>query len=472
MSYPVFQVPAGDVLPIFFSSYAGATGASITCTGLAVTDIEIYKDGGVTQRASDAGYTLLDTDGIDFDAITGIHGFSIDTGDNTDAGFYTTGAWFTVVVSAITVDSQTVSFVAAQFRIMAAETAAAVPKVDVSHWLGTAASTPTVAGVPNVNVKTWNDLTTVALPLVPTTAGRTLDVSATGEAGLDWANIGSPTTAQNLSGTNIDVDQVVASVSGTVATVTTLTNLPTIPANWLTAAGTAADFTTEIQSGLATAANLATALTDIDDIQTRLPAALVGGRMDASVGAIAANAITAAATAADFGAEIADVVWDEALAGHAVAGSAGAALSASGAAADPWATALPGAYGAGTAGKIVGDNINATISSRAAASDLATVAGYLDTEIAAIKSVTDALPDAGALTSLPATILTTAMTESYRANGAAPTLAQAMCETLAHLGEASIAGTTKTIKKLDHTTTAETFTLNSATEPTSVTRAT
>jgi len=59
--------------------------------------------------------------------------------------------------------------------------------------------------------------------LAPTTAGRTLDVSATGEAGLDWANIGSPTTAQNLSATNIDVDQIVASVSGAVGSVTGLT---------------------------------------------------------------------------------------------------------------------------------------------------------------------------------------------------------------------------------------------------------
>jgi len=54
----------------------------------------------------------------------------------------------------------------------------------------------------------------------PTVSGRSLDVSTTGEAGLDWANIGSPTTAQNLSGTNIDVDQVVASVSGAVGSVT------------------------------------------------------------------------------------------------------------------------------------------------------------------------------------------------------------------------------------------------------------
>lgn len=152
MSYPVFYVPAGDVLPVMFATFAGATGASITMTGLAVTDIEIYKDGSTTQRASDAGYTLLDTDGIDFDSLTGIHGFSIDTGDNTDASFYTVGSWFTVVVSAITVDSQTVRFIACAFRIMAAEAVAGKPKVDVDAWLGTAAATPTTAGVPEVDV--------------------------------------------------------------------------------------------------------------------------------------------------------------------------------------------------------------------------------------------------------------------------------------------------------------------------------
>lgn len=67
---------------------------------------------------------------------------------------------------------------------------------------------------------------------------------------------------------------------------------------------------------------------------------------------------------------------------------------------------------------------------------------------------------------------TAGLTEAYRANGAAPTPAQALCEILAHLGESAIAGTTKTIKKLDHATTAETFTLDSATTPASITRAT
>jgi hypothetical protein len=164
--------------------------------------------------------------------------------------------------------------------------------------------------------------------LKPTTAGRTLDVSAGGEAGLDWANIGSPTTAVNLSGTNIDVDQVVGSVA----------------------------------AGGITASSLA------------------------------ADAITAAKIAADVSAEIADAVWEEDLSDHSgTVGSVAEALNAAGSAGDPWTTALPGAYGSGSAGKIIGDNINATISSRATQASVDTVDDFLDTEVAAIKAKTDQL---------------------------------------------------------------------------------
>lgn len=137
---PLNQVPASSVYYIYFSTYGKTNGESITLTGLAVTDIEIYKNGSVTQRASDAGYALLDTDGIDFDAITGIHGFSIDLADNTDAGFYAVGSQYVVVVSAVTVDSQTVNFIADRFRIVAAESIAGKPKVDVDALVGDAQS--------------------------------------------------------------------------------------------------------------------------------------------------------------------------------------------------------------------------------------------------------------------------------------------------------------------------------------------
>src|SRR4051812_10002024 len=82
-------------------------------------------------------------------------------------------------------------------------------KVDVQSLLGTAWLTPGTAGTPDVNVKLWNALATVELPLVPTTAGRKLDVSAGGEAGLDWANVGSPTTSLALTGTTVAVTQKV-----------------------------------------------------------------------------------------------------------------------------------------------------------------------------------------------------------------------------------------------------------------------
>lgn len=53
----------------------------------------------------------------------------------------------------------------------------------------------------------------VTTRLAPTTAGRTLDISTSGEAGLDWANIGSPTTVQNLTGTTIATAQNVDGIN-------------------------------------------------------------------------------------------------------------------------------------------------------------------------------------------------------------------------------------------------------------------
>lgn len=118
--------------------------------------------------------------------------------------------------------------------------------------------------------------------------------------------------------------------AGTITTTTNLTNLPTIPANWLTAAGMAAD---------------------------------------ASL-------------------EIADAVWDEAIAGHLSAGSTGAALNAAGSAGDPWITALPGAYAAGSAGFIVGTNLDAQVSTRLASADVSVSGGVISADIRKVNGTT------------------------------------------------------------------------------------
>lgn len=156
MSYSVQYAPASSTVFFPFATYGKTNGQSITMTGLAVTDVEIYKLPSMTQRASDSGYALLDTDGIDLDGITGIHGFSVDLSDNSDAGFYTVGSWFLVVVTSVTIDSETVNFIAGMMRIMEAENPSGVPDVNVTHWNGSPVLTPNVAGLPKVDLTHFN----------------------------------------------------------------------------------------------------------------------------------------------------------------------------------------------------------------------------------------------------------------------------------------------------------------------------
>ena len=71
-----------------------------------------------------------------------------------------------------------------------------------------------------------------------------------------------------------------------------------------------------------------------------------------------------------------------------------------------------------------------------------------------------------------AEVWTTQLTESYASEGTAPTAAQALFLSQSMDGEKSISGTTVTLKKLDQSTTAATYTIDSSTAPTSITRAT
>lgn len=309
------MIRPGSTLYIPFDTYAGATGASVTLTGLAVTDIEVFKNGSVTQRASDTGYTLLDTDGIDFDAITGIHGFSIDLSSNATADFFTAGAFYWVVVSAVTIDSQTVNFTAATFQIgypdavlnttiatLASQTSftlTAGPAEDdalngciivihdiassvqlgyalISDYTGSTRTVTLVAGT-TFTAAAGDNFSAFKPALLPTVAGRTLDVSSTGEAGLDWANVGTPGSTVGLSATTV------ATVT-TAATATNVTTVNGLASGVITATSIAADAITaaKIADGAIDAATLATgAIT---------AAKFAAGAIDAA--ALASDAVT------------------------------------------------------------------------------------------------------------------------------------------------------------------------------------
>lgn len=148
----------GDTVDCNFGTVRPSTGASFTLAGTPA--ISVYKDNGTTESTS--GVTLT----ADFDARTGLNHVRITTA--SDGTFYSSGAYFEAVITTGTVDSVS------------------------------------VVGQP-VCAFSLNRVSA----LRPTTAGRTLDVSAGGEAGLDWANVGSPTTSLNLSGTTISAAQQV-----------------------------------------------------------------------------------------------------------------------------------------------------------------------------------------------------------------------------------------------------------------------
>ena len=180
------SIPAGATIPFPFDSY-DAAGGSVTISGLAVTDIEIYKNGIATTRASDNGYALLDTDGIDFASTTGLHGFSVDLSNNSDSGFFAAGSFYWVNVNAITVDSQTVRFTYF-FRIIVAEGTAGTPVVDV----GRISNDATAAD----NAESFFDGTGYAgtnnvIPLVTLTSTLTTYTGNTVQTGDSFARIGA-----------------------------------------------------------------------------------------------------------------------------------------------------------------------------------------------------------------------------------------------------------------------------------------
>jgi len=81
-------------------------GSAITYTSTTTGEVvKVYKDGGTTERASDAGITVTK----DHDSITGTHLVEICTTDDSDAGFFATGHEYQVKKIGMTIDTKVVN---------------------------------------------------------------------------------------------------------------------------------------------------------------------------------------------------------------------------------------------------------------------------------------------------------------------------------------------------------------------------
>ena len=344
------DIRLGDTIDVKFTTRRFTTGAPFTLAGTPA--ISAYVGNGTTEIT--AGITLT----VDFDSRTGLNNVRVVASSGNG---FATATNVQLVITAGTVDSvSVVGEVVGEFSI---ENRSAV---------------------------------------MPTTAGRTLDVSAGGEAGVDWANVGSPTTTVGLSGT----------------TVKTATDVET----------------------------------DTVDIQSRIPAALVGGRIDSNVGAISSDA-----TAADN----AEAFFD----GTGYAGTGNVIPTVTTVTNAITLPTIPTAW-------ITADGIaaNAIGASELAADAVTEIQSGLSTLDAAGVRTAVGLASANLDTQLTACKGTTQMTESYAANGVAPTRDQCIQAIHQYLMQFGIASTNYTVKKLDNSTTAFVVTLDSATTPTSAAR--
>lgn len=142
------DIRLGDTIDIKFTT-VGTTGLPTTLAGTPV--ISAYPTNSLTQLT--AGITLT----VDFDALTGLHNVRVVA---TGANGYLTATNYALIITTGTVGgTSVVGYVVGAFSI---ENRSAV---------------------------------------MPTTAARTLDISATGEAGIDWANIGGAGTTVSLVAT-------------------------------------------------------------------------------------------------------------------------------------------------------------------------------------------------------------------------------------------------------------------------------
>lgn len=228
----------GDTVDLYFCTVT-TTGAPTQLAGTPA--ISVYKANSTTQSTS--GVTLT----VDFDTVTGLNQVRITT--NSDGTFYAAANDFSIVITTGTVGgTSVVGYVVGRFSLQN------------------------------------------RTALRPTTAGRTLDVSAGGEAGVDWANVGSPTTAVDLSGTTIkttqkvDVDTIKTNPVANGGTVTFPTNA-TLASTTNITAGTIATVSGNVNGSVGSVTGAVGSVTGAVGSVT----GNVGGNVTGSVGSVVAN---------------------------------------------------------------------------------------------------------------------------------------------------------------------------------------
>ena len=316
-------VPIDEVVHFDFFTHHPTTAA--------VTDADSTPTFDVYEEATDTGL-LGATNATKRTSLTGNYRGSFTA---SAANGFEAGKWYNVNASA------TVNAIAGKGRVMhfrcgPAESAAGVPKADVSHYGGTAGTF--ASGRPEVNTThaagtAWGSGAITAASIAAdaiTEAKVASDVtiaSVTGAVGSVTGNVGSVTgnVGGNVTGS---VGSVATGGIAAASFAAGAIDAAAIAANAIGASELAADAVTEIAAAITvpTAAAIADAVwdeatsghttsgtfgeqvkTDIDDIltdtgttlqgeldgiqadtediQTRLPAALVGGRIDATVDA-------------------------------------------------------------------------------------------------------------------------------------------------------------------------------------------
>jgi hypothetical protein len=270
------KVMPGATVRIPFGSYAAAGNSSAT-TGLAAADVQIYKDGNTTQRASTSGITVT----ADYDAQTGINLIAIDLSDNTTADFYKAGSEYVVVIADVTIDSQTVRFPLARFKI---GLEAAILDTSIAS-LSSQTSFTLAAGSADNNAYVGCDVY------------------------VHDAASGVQCCMGTVSAYTGSTKTVTLAVDPAIFTMATGDNISILPRRSVdafggnrTAAGNAANFFSS--TGYANANNSIGAVTGSVGSVT----GNVGGNVVGSVGSVGTNGITAASLAADAGTEIATAV--------------------------------------------------------------------------------------------------------------------------------------------------------------------